>query len=208
MDGSRSIEQYGKGNFQRELDFTKQIIDAFRIDEGRARASVILFSTEPDEIFGLDKYKEKAKMFDAIDALKFPAAGSDVGKALTFAQSHSFNYSTPSTSRIVIVVSDGGAKDEIQKPAEALASKGVHVLVVAVGDNLDNDQLETIISGPKEDSIFNFDQLLELVDRINRGVCKGTGRQIVLLENLENDFLKNSLAEPHFAYPRLHTYDP
>lgn len=176
LDGSRSIELHGKGNFRRELNFTKQIIDAFRIGEGRVRASVLLFSTEPTLVFGLDKFKAKEDIFKAIDAIKFPAAGSDLGKALKLIQSEAFDFSTPSTSRIVVILTDGKAKDEVKQPSQALKKKGVHVLIVGVGDNLDIEQLETVASEPKDDSIFDFDKLSKLVDRISKDVCEGIGK--------------------------------
>ena len=128
-------------------------------------------------IFGLDKYNGKAEIFKAIDAIKSPLAGSDLGKALALAQRESFNFSTPSTSRILVILTDGRAKDEVEQPAEELAGKGVHVLMVGVGDDLNNEQLEAVASGPKEDSVFDFEMLPKLVERISRGVCEGIGEE-------------------------------
>ena len=175
LDGSRSIE---KANFERELDFSKDIVDAFRISEGRIRVSLIVYSTEPSVIFGLDKYHEKSQIFKAIDGINFPAAGSDLGKALKLVESRSFNFSTPSTSRVLVVLTDGRAKDEIETPAKDLAGKGVHILMTGVGNNLDIDQLETVASNPKEDSIFDLDKLPKLVERISRDVCEGIGNYL------------------------------
>ena len=176
LDGSRSIELNAKGNFQRELHFTKQIIDAFRIGEGRIRTSVIVYSTEPVVIFGLDKYNGKAEIFKAIDAIKSPLAGSDLGKALSLVQRESFNFSSPSTSRILVVLTDGRAKDEVEQPAEQLASKAVHVLMVGVGDDLNRAVLEAVASEPKGDNVFDFEMMPKLVERISRDVCEGIGR--------------------------------
>ena len=182
MDGSRSIELPAKGTFKRELNFSKQVIDAFRIGEGRVRASLIVYSTEPSVIFGLDKHSGKAEIFKSIDAVKFPAAGSDLGKALKLVQRESFNFSIPSTSRVIVILTDGRAKDEVEKPSKELASKGVHILMVAVGD-VNADQLETVASGPKEDSIFDFEMLPKLVTRINRDVCEGVGKGLLDIMN-------------------------
>lgn len=180
LDGSRSIElNGGKGNFRQELNFTKQVIDAFRVGEGRVRASVIVYSTQPLLIFGLDKYNGKQQIFKAIDAVQFPAAGSDLGKALHLVQRQSFNYSIPSTTRTLVILTDGRAKDEIEQPAKELASKGVQFLMVGVGDNADRNQLEEIASEPKEESVFDFEMLPKLVDRISRDLCVGIGKDIL-----------------------------
>lgn len=180
LDGSRSIElDGGKGNFRQELNFTKQVIDAFRVGEGRVRASVIVYSTQPLLIFGLDKYNGKQQKFKAIDAVQFPAAGSDLGKALHLVQRQSFNYSIPSTTRTLVILTDGRAKDEIEQPAKELASKGVQFLMVGVGDNADRNQLEEIASEPKEESVFDFEMLPKLVDRISRDLCVGIGKDIL-----------------------------
>lgn len=183
MDGSRSIESFGDRDFQEELSFTKEVIDAFRIGEGRIRASLVVYSTDPTVVFGLDKYKGKAEIFKAIDAVKYPAAGSDLGKALKLVQRDSFNFSIPSTSRIVVVLTDGRAHDEVEKPAKDLASKGVHVLMVGVGDNTNEAELKVVASGPKEESIFDLEMLPQLVGRVNRDLCEGAGDENTIICN-------------------------
>jgi collagen type VI alpha len=183
VDGSNSIEEPATGTFQRELDFSKRVINAFKIGQGRVRASMIVYSTEPLVIFGLAKHKGKDEIFKAIDAVEFPAAGSDLGKALKLVQRESFNFSIPSTSRIVVILTDGRGKDEVEKPSKDLASKGVHILMVGVGD-ANVDQLEAVASGPKEDSIFDFEMLPKLVSRINRDVCEGAGKSELVVINI------------------------
>ena len=172
VDGSRSIELYGDGNFRDALKFVKAVIDDFRFDHGRVRAGLTLFSTKVEEVFGLDRYKVKPDMFAAIDAVKFPDAGSDLGKALEWTRRETFNFTTEGVSRIVVVLSDGKSKDEIVEPSKKLAEKGVHILMVTVGDNLDLVQLEQVVGGD-EDDIFDFNSFQKLVERINMDVCNG-----------------------------------
>lgn len=172
VDGSRSIERYGEGNFRHALNFVKTVINAFHFDQGKVRAGVLLFSTKTDEVFGLDRYKVKTDMFAAIDAVKYPAEGSDLGKALEFTRTRTFNFTTQDVSRTVVILSDGKAKDEIVEPSRKLAERGVHVLLVTVGDNLDISQLEQLVSGAKN-AIFDFNSLKKVVRRITMDVCNG-----------------------------------
>ena len=134
---------------------------------------MVLFSTQTQEIFGLGKYHDKSAMFAAIDAIKFPGAGSDLGKALERTRTRTFNFSKANVSRIIVVLTDGKAKDEVKKPSTALRKLGVHILLVEVGDNLDPSQLELVASGPRNAHIFDFQSLQKLLARINRELCKG-----------------------------------
>ena len=143
-------------------------------------------------IFGLDKHDGKQEIFKAIDAIKFPAAGSDLGKALELVKRESFNFSIPSTSRILVILTDGRAKDEVEQPSKELAGNGVHVLMVGVGDT-DARQLETVASGPKEDSIFDFEMLPKLVGRISRDVCEGVGKDTLDIFSQNNRCLQTNL---------------
>ena len=179
VDGSRSIERDSPGKFREALTFVKSTIGAFRVDQPRIRASVIVFSTKPKEIFSLGKYHAKTAMFKAIDAIQNPAAGSDIGKALKFTKTLSFDYSKPNVSRVVVVLTDGLSKDDVQKPSKMLAGMGVSVLVVTIGKSLSTSQLKQMISGQPHDHLFDPKAADAVEKRIARGVCKSLGKLVL-----------------------------
>ena len=45
IDGSGSIEQAGRGNFKKELNFVKQIVNGFKVCKKSTHVGVIIFSS-------------------------------------------------------------------------------------------------------------------------------------------------------------------
>ena len=46
IDGSGSIEQAGAGNFKKELNFVKQIVNGFKVSKKDTHVGVIIFSSD------------------------------------------------------------------------------------------------------------------------------------------------------------------
>ena len=71
IDGSGSIEHYGRGNFKRMLKFVKVLISAFSVCKRRARIGLVLYSTRTYPIFRFRRYCSKRSMFRAIDRIRY-----------------------------------------------------------------------------------------------------------------------------------------
>ena len=70
VDGSGSIESYGRGNFQRCLNFVKQVASSFVISKTQGRVSVTVFSSKAKVIFGLNRYRTVQGVFRAVDKIR------------------------------------------------------------------------------------------------------------------------------------------
>lgn len=92
IDGSGSIESYGKGNFRRCLNFVRAIVSGFNTDNGQTRIAVVLFSSRPRLIFDFRRYRRKWQLLRAISRIRYPRGGTKTGSAMRYTYSRVFKY--------------------------------------------------------------------------------------------------------------------
>ena len=90
IDGSSSIERYGRGNFGRLLNFVKSLVSFFPISRRETHIGVILYTTRAFPIFNFNRYYTRAAILRAIDNMRYPKGGTRIGKALSFARRYLF----------------------------------------------------------------------------------------------------------------------
>ena len=93
IDGSGSIEQAGRGNFNRIKSFVKDVIAGFNVGLSRA-----------------------------IDKILYPSVGTYTGKALNWARSQLYtqHQDRKGIPNLCILITDGKAIDDVEAPADAL----------------------------------------------------------------------------------------
>ena len=93
IDGSGSIEHYGKGNFKRCLRFVQRVVRQFKINSGRTRVGVVLYSTRPRLMFRFSKYyRRKRQLLSAINRIPYPRGLTKTGWAMRYSYSTLFRY--------------------------------------------------------------------------------------------------------------------
>ena len=93
IDGSGSIEHYGKGNFKRCLRFVQRVVRQFKINSGRTRVGVVLYSTRPRLMFRFSKYyRRKRQLLSAIYRIPYPKGWTKTGWAMRYSYSTLFRY--------------------------------------------------------------------------------------------------------------------
>ena len=94
IDGSGSINAYGRGNFRRCLDFVKRLVASFSISPTHTRVGIVLFSNHAWLIANFRKYRNKQSLLHAIDRIRYPRGGTKIGRALRFAKHRLFRKRT------------------------------------------------------------------------------------------------------------------
>ena len=180
IDGSGSIDQVQKGNFDKVREFIKQIIDGFEISEERTHVGAIVFSSKQwvKTIFHLKQEYSKDRIYSKIDKMTYPRGGTNTGKALGAASNMFRKGDRPDKPNVCIVVTDGRADDDIRYNAKALkktGTPGTKVFAVGVGGNFDRSELEAMASKPAGDFVFaaDFDKLDEVTQKIKDSACVG-----------------------------------
>ena len=100
IDGSGSIEAYGKGNFRRCLNFVRAVVQRFNTDNGQTRIGAVVFSFRPKLIFNFKRYRNKGQILRAISRIRYPRGGTKTGKAMLFAYSRLFRYARPGVRKV------------------------------------------------------------------------------------------------------------
>ena len=90
VDGSGSIEYYGKGNFRRCLRFVERVVRKFKIGSRQTRVGFILYSSSARVIFSFTRYRRKSSMLSAIRRIRYPRGGTRTGYALNYCYSRLF----------------------------------------------------------------------------------------------------------------------
>jgi len=157
-------------------DFIKGIVKSFVIGPDDTTVAVATFASKSKfQIhFDFTKYDTITDIVNAIQDIPFYDGYTYTGDALDRLRTDLFPHARSDVPHILIVLTDGEARDKVKYPAERLHDMGVHIIAVGVGD-ADYKELEEIASGPDDENVFttNFDSIVNLAGSIHEDVCKG-----------------------------------
>ncbi|XP_054846792.1 collagen alpha-6(VI) chain-like [Eublepharis macularius] len=184
VDSSGSI---GDENFNKMKNFMRGLVNKSDIGLDQVRIGVVQFSGSPKEEFPLNKYSTKGDIIEAIGRMELIKENTLTGKALEFVSEY-FKPSKGSRSpmnKILILLTDGEAQDEVGTPAVALRKDGITIYSVGVF-NANKSQLVEI-SGKPELVFYveNFDILAKIEGNIIFGICNPYEDQIPECKRIE-----------------------
>ena len=111
IDGSRSIDYFGAGNFQRCLTFVKNLVRGFNIAKEGTHVGIVVFSQYAQVIFGFEAYFNLRAMLTAIDRIRYPRSSTYTGKALNVVRIKLFDASArQGVPNILLVMTDGASQ--------------------------------------------------------------------------------------------------
>jgi len=173
IDGSGSIEAYGRGNFKRCLNFVKRLVVSFKISRRFTRVGVVLFSYRPRLIFRFSSYSRKRDILRAINKIKYPRGGTKTGLAMSYAQRVLFRRRRGSRKSVMIVMTDGRSQDRVSGAARALKTNRVTIFAVGIGRRYNINQLFQIASSRRHVYTAGFKNLPSIVRVIKTKACAG-----------------------------------
>uniref|UniRef100_G1KAT1 VWFA domain-containing protein n=1 Tax=Anolis carolinensis TaxID=28377 RepID=G1KAT1_ANOCA len=170
VDSSRSISP---DNFLKMKDFMSELVNKSDIGLDRMHVGAIQFSSRNKEEFRLSQYATKSDIIRAIGRMSLMGQSTLTGGALQFVLDYfrPIKGSRPYVKKILILITDGEAQDDVKTPAEALRQEGIIVYSVGVF-NANRTQLVEI-SGKPEMVFYveDFDILKHLENEILFGIC-------------------------------------
>ena len=176
VDGSGSIENPQKGNFQRAKDFIIEIVKSFNIGEDATQVALVLYDSEPDVVF---KFKYKFdEIEEKIQDMKHPGGGTNTGKALDEVRNDVFKKlkkEREDLPKVVVVVTDGRSQDNVSVPAQHLRDDGATIISLGVGCCFDEDELNEMATDPDEKHVLeaSFSELEKFKDAMKGQICAG-----------------------------------
>ncbi|KAK2165643.1 hypothetical protein LSH36_47g02029 [Paralvinella palmiformis] len=177
LDTSGSISQ---PNFERVLNFIRDLSSRLNVDSGNARIGVLTYSTDPTLIFNLNRYSTSQDISLAIQGIQYRGGKTNTAQALDFVQSMFAKKrgGREGVSHVALVITDGESNNSSATidAARRLRQTGVEILTMGIGNLqwLKKDELEGMASHPKMRNVFlveDYTTLFTITDVIISTVC-------------------------------------
>ena len=176
VDGSGSIENQEKGNFQRAKDFIIEIVKSFNIEKDATQVALVLYNSNPDVVFEFkDNFDD---IEEEIQEMDYPGGGTNTGKALDKVRNYVFKKlkkDREDLPKVVVVVTDGRSQDNVSVPAQQLRDDGATIISLGVGCCYDESELNEMATDPDDKHVLNasFSELDKLKDAMKEQICSG-----------------------------------
>ncbi|KAK9396450.1 collagen alpha-6VI chain-like [Crotalus adamanteus] len=159
IDTSESMDQF---EFEQIKDFIDLIVNKSDIGTDKIQIGLLQFGFNPEEVFPLNKYNNKADLRKAITTMRQVQEGARIGRALDFASPY---FDTSEGGRLgvkqyLIVVTDEESSDDVRRAARALRKKGITKIIVLITDEpttpTDKPNLSAAVQALKQEGIQVF----------------------------------------------------
>ena len=187
MDSSGSI---GADNWLKVLNFTQEVARSFTIGEDKVRIGVGYFGNNGKVGFHLNQYDNEEDVLAAIAEIPWKNQNTNTASGLRVMHSEMFteeNGDRAGVMNIGILLSDGQATREVNRtiPEAILAREsGITIFGIAIGDDVDPEELRNIASVPSEQFTFNvtgFDALDHIRGQVSEAACIVASGTIIVI---------------------------
>ena len=145
IDGSTSV---GLDDFKLSLNFIISIVNQFPVTPLGVHVGVIVVQPSNQVVIELGLYKEKFTVNGAIRQIPYPNGDNSVGAALLKAK-ELFANGKRQVPKVLVVLLDNKAADDLTKPTIELQKIGVGVVPVGGSGDVDQTQLNAITASPE-----------------------------------------------------------
>ena len=178
--------------------FINGIATAYGVDGKKLRAGLVTYSDSPSLRVTFDQSKSLRQFTKALIDLRQESGGNRLDLALKLTDQGLFSVSSRDTvSRVAILVTFG--KQARSSPgsislkgiAARLRSRGIKLIVVAIGSDVDAPILETFVKDPR--NVVNVKQFNELNDEVlplAKRVCDESGKSKLIGKKKELNMIR------------------
>ena len=190
MDESSSItwEDYDK-----EKQFLIDVIQNLNVNPNYTRVALITYSDKAKLRFDLDDMETEKLMVDKISTMPRYPGNTNTGGALSLVRNRVFDVRFGSRigqkvgeetiPQIGVVITDGRSQrtDYTAEQAKATRHLGVALIVVAVGKDIDQNELDSIATSSEFIlPVVDFSALHSIVEDLGAKVCEGEQTKQIL----------------------------
>lgn len=178
LDSSTSV---GKANFNRMLDFTKDIVKSLDVDSGRFRVGIATYNTFVAHRTLLNEFQTSADLLRHIGNIPYSYGNTNPADAMKFARDSMYNTDSgdrPDATDIIILITDGLANVNPRRTvpeAELAREKGIRVLVMDIGVGT-AAELAGMANKPlarNRFSVDTFDDMESIKNAMMVEICEG-----------------------------------
>lgn len=178
MDASESMT---KKDFEIQKEVIKRIAATFEVGPTKTHLGLITFSSNAQVRVKFGDKLDQRSFFDTVDNLPFAAGGTRFDKAFGVAANDLYSSKggvRPDVPKVFIILTDGKQSADydavpIARSVLPLRNLGVRVFALAIGDQVDMNELKQIVADPKDIyPVKDFDTLLENVKTVGNQTCE------------------------------------
>lgn len=179
LDGSSTVTAK---TFERMKDFVKGSFKAYNISADGTRIGLMVYGKEAGLALSLKDGTLKRVADQAVDGSGRVGGTRRMTNALEFAHKQLFSLaSRPEAGRLLVLMTNGkndqADKDQLNKAVDALRQSKVSVLVIAIGRDVDRDELKAIADGEKNViDIRNDDKIADAIGPVMDRSGKAVGK--------------------------------
>ncbi|CAG5080495.1 Oidioi.mRNA.OKI2018_I69.PAR.g9615.t2.cds [Oikopleura dioica] len=178
VDSSASV---GDQDFEKVRQWIGKLVDTFDIEEdgGGTRVGVVIYSDAPRMEISLGNGLSKEDLIKAIHSLMYERGNTLTGESIRFASEVAFAETSGARglsegiNRIMIVLTDGRAQDNVAGPSVIAQEDGIVVYAVGVGHAI-KDELDEIASKPTHRhkfSVSDYSAIESIRSSLRRTIC-------------------------------------
>ncbi|XP_078338507.1 uncharacterized protein LOC111134355 isoform X1 [Crassostrea virginica] len=176
IDSSDSV---GQINFNRQLDFLKDVTNKLNVGQDQVHVSALTFSSGVHNKFYLNDYARKSDVLHALSGIQYFPGNTDTADAIKFMSQQSFSPAHGARGdvpHIAVLLTDGPSTTKAITKLQAQTAKDNSAVIytVGVGSGVDVDELTSVSSNPDlRYSMFadNYDTLNSLSDMLATKIC-------------------------------------
>lgn len=175
LDTSGSISE---PDFQRVVNFIRDLSSRLNVDAGLARVGVLTYSTDVTLVFHLNQYSTTQEMSLAIQSIRYQGGRTNTHTALAYARDVMFtseNGDRAGVMDLILIISDGESTDLAAAAEEARSTRqDIDIIAMGIGDWVSQTELAALASHPESRNVFrveNYESLFSITDVIITSVC-------------------------------------
>ena len=178
MDASESMT---KKDFVNEKEIIKKIAATFDVGKAKSHLGLISFSTDAHIRVKFGDHLDLRSFQDAVDKIPFAAGGTRFDKAFGEAANGLFSANggvRPDLPKVMIILTDGKQSADydavpIERSVLPLRHLGVRILALAIGSQVDMNELRQMVNDPKDIHAFkDFNDLLDDAKKVGNETCE------------------------------------
>uniref|UniRef100_A0A670ZUB7 Collagen type VI alpha 6 chain n=1 Tax=Pseudonaja textilis TaxID=8673 RepID=A0A670ZUB7_PSETE len=168
VDSSGSISHQ---DFEKMKKFMQELVDKCSVGLDEVQFGVVQFSSTNKEEFQLNSSKDY--IINAIGNMAQMQQNTYTGKALQFVSDYfkPAKRARPSVNKILILLTDGEAHDNVREPSSALRKEGTIIYAIGIKD-ANHEELE-IMAGSKDYWFYmpSFEGLENITTNLSNQLC-------------------------------------
>ena len=181
-----SSDNVGRENFNKELNFIKDVTNQFQISPNKVQVSSVTFGTGPTNQFYLNQYTDKTRLQNAISSIQFRGGAPKMAGAIRYATGTSYSPihgGRADAPHVVVLLTNqpSGTVDMTRLEAQTARDNGIILYTVGIGGGADLNELQQIASDPDYRHMFtaqNFDALGSLSNLLAAKICNGKRKKL------------------------------